>query len=129
MLKAASIGAVIPEEVPDPKAHRIADVIAAYLLDLSDSRRPAGSIKSKKTELQAFAKFCGKVYVEEIKRTDLIAYRNHLLDAGQAPVTALNKLMSVSTWLKKNPVLSVTGLLKAEDWPKKPDTEPRPVHR
>ena len=44
-LKAASIGAVIPEEAPDPRAHRIADVIAAYLLDLSDSRRPLGSIK------------------------------------------------------------------------------------
>lgn len=90
------------------------------------NRRPEKSINSKRTELQEFAKFCEKVYVEEIKRTDLIAYRNHLLDAGQAPVTALNKLMSVSTWPKKNPVVSITGLLKAEDWPRKPDTEPRP---
>ena len=51
--------------------------------------------------------------MEEIKRTDLIAYRNQLLDAGQAPVTALNELMSVTTWLKKNTVASITGLLKA----------------
>ena len=49
-----------------------------------------------------------------------------MLDKRQAEVAALNKLMSVSTWLKKNPVVSITGLLKAEDWPKKPDTEPRP---
>jgi len=64
--------------------------------------------------------------VEQINRTDLITYRNHLLDAGKASVTALNKMMIVSTWLKKNTVVSITGLLKAEDWPDKPDTEPNP---
>jgi len=53
-LNAALIGAVIPEEAPAAKAHRVADVIRAYLADFSDSRRPLGSIKSKKTALQAF---------------------------------------------------------------------------
>jgi integrase len=34
--------------------------------------------------------------------------------------------MAVCTFLKKNPVLSITGLLKAEDWPDDPETEPNP---
>jgi integrase/recombinase XerD len=126
-LKAESQGFLVPEETVDPKkSHRIPEVITAYLADLRLNRRPEKSIKSKKFELEQFARFCGKTYVEEIRRADLIAYRNHLLDAGKAPVTAINKLMSITTWLKKNTVVSITGLLKAEDWPKKPDTEPRP---
>jgi hypothetical protein len=125
-LKAQSQGFVVPEEIVAQNAHRISDVITAYLNDLRLTRRPEKSIKGKKSELEKFAKFCGKVFVEQISRTNLMAYRNHILDAGQAQVTALNKLMSVTTWLKKNTVVSVTGLLKAEDWPKQPDTEPRP---
>jgi hypothetical protein len=126
-LRAQSQGFVVPGDADTRKFHRVVDVIAAYLTDLRENRRPERSIKSKRSELNEFAQFCGKLYVEEIKRSDLISYRNHLLDAGKAAVTVLNKLMSVVTWLKKNPVMSIVGLLKAEDWPKKPDTEPRPT--
>jgi integrase len=125
-LKAQSLGLTVLEEIPNKKFHRIPEVITAYLADLRLNRRPEKSVKSRKTELEQFAKFCGKVYVEEITRTDLIEYRNHLLDSGKAQVTALNKLMSITTWLKKNTVVSIVGLLKTEDWPKKPDTEPNP---
>jgi integrase len=34
--------------------------------------------------------------------------------------------MTVCTWLKKNTVVSITGLLRAEDWLEKKDTEPNP---
>ena len=37
VLNAALIGAVIPEEAPPAKAHRVADVITEYLADLSDT--------------------------------------------------------------------------------------------
>lgn len=126
-LKAQSLGFTVLEENSDiKKFHRIPVIIAAYLADLRLNRRPEKSIRSRKTELEEFAKFCGKVYVEEITRTDLIEYRNLVLDAGKAQVTAVNKLMSITTWLKKNTVVSIVGLLKTEDWPKKPDTEPHP---
>lgn len=125
-LKATSIGAVILEEVDTKKSHRIPDVIAAYLADLRLNRRPERSINSKKTDLNEFAQFCGKTYIEQINRTDILNYRNSLLDAGKAPVTALNKMMTIVTWLKKNPIISITGLLKQEDWPEKRDTEPNP---
>ena len=128
-LKAHSQGFVVPEESKPEnaeKSHRIPDVITAYLTDLRENRRPEKSIKSKKSELELFAKFCDKTTVEQITRKDLIAYKNSLLDAGKAPVTALNKLMTICTWLKKNTVVSITGLLRAEDWPEKRDTEPNP---
>jgi hypothetical protein len=91
-LKAQSQGFLVPEETVDPKkSHRISDVITAYLAASRLNRRPVKSIKSKKFELEQFAQFCGKTYVEDIRHADLIAYRNHhLLDAGKATVTALN---------------------------------------
>jgi hypothetical protein len=89
-LKAQSLGFTVHEENADiKKFHRIPDIITAYLSDLRLNRRPEKSIKSRKTELEEFAKFCGKVYVEEITRADLIEYRNHLFDIGKAQVTAL----------------------------------------
>ncbi len=124
-LKAAAIGAVIPEDETASKSHRITDVIAAYIAGLRENRRPEKSIKAKQAELERFAAWARNIlFIEEINRGTLIAYRNYLLDEGLADVTVLNNLMSVSTWLKKNPVLPVTGLLKAEDWPDKPDTDP-----
>jgi integrase len=127
-LKAASVGAVIVEDVTTPKTtdHRIDTAIEAYLADLTESRRPSKTINSKRTELQAFAKFCGKTHMEQLTRVVLMAYRNSLLDQGYARVTVLNKLMTVVTWLKKNPVHPVSGLLKKDDFPEKPDTEPNP---
>jgi hypothetical protein len=60
-LKAASIGAVLIEDAPTDtkKSHRIEDVIAVYLDDLRLNRRPAKSINSKKTELEAFTNPAG----------------------------------------------------------------------
>jgi site-specific recombinase XerD len=133
-LDAASRGyALLPEETPDvKKSNRIVDVIEAYLADLKESRRAPGAISVKKSELMQFAGICKKVYVEQITRGDLIAYRNHLIDSGLKSKTVLNKLMIVTTWLKKNPVVSVTGLLKGGymkgggDWPDDPETIPQP---
>lgn len=55
-----------------PNGNRLVDVIAAYLKELRDNRRPERSVKSKQTELEEFSNFCSKP-VEEIKRSDLIA--------------------------------------------------------
>jgi hypothetical protein len=71
-LKAQSLGFTVHEENADTKKfHRISDVIAAYLSDLRLNRRPEKTVKGRKTELEVFAKFSGKVYLEEITRADL----------------------------------------------------------
>ena len=80
-------------------SHRISDAIATYLADLRLNRRPEKSVNSKKSELEEFLpSSAGKIYVRrnQADRSEF-AYRNHLLDAGRAQVTALNKLMSVTT--------------------------------
>jgi hypothetical protein len=41
-------------------------------------------------------------------------------------IPSLNKLMTVTTWLKRNTVVRITGLLLGEDWPTKKKTKPRP---
>jgi hypothetical protein len=74
-LKAAELGAVIPEEPvtkPAAEQHRIDTAIKAYLDDLTESRRPLKILKSKRSELKTFAEFCGKTHVEEITRGVLI---------------------------------------------------------
>lgn len=126
-LKAAAIGALIPEEAPAPGAHPISVTVTAYLEALREERRPTKTIKSKETELRDFARRCRKQYVEEITRKDLIAFRNELTDGGYADNTVLNRMMTVVTWLKKNPLHRVTGLLEKADWPDKPQTEPNPA--
>jgi len=118
-------GVIVPELKPN-LAHHVSLTITAYLEQLRENRRPARSIKAKETELRDFARRCRKQYVEEITRKDLIAFRNTLTDEGYANVTVLNRMMSVVTWLKQNPLKPVTGLLKKEDWPDKPDTSPHP---
>jgi integrase len=127
-LFAASKNLLVPE-TPTPetkKYHRIDAVILAYLADLKLSGFPEKTIKAKKFELGEFVKSCGKMYVEQINRVDLLTYKNNLKDAGKQDVTIYNKLMNVSTWLKKNTVVPITGLLRSTDWPKKLDTKPQP---
>ncbi len=121
-------GEQTPVEKRSPANQTVSLDIAVeqYLKELRDNRRPEKSVKSKQTELTEFLSFTKARTLQELKRADLITYRNHLYDEGYAPVTVLNKLMSVVTFLKKNPEVSITRLLKAEDWPEKPETEPNP---
>src|ERR1700675_4219878 len=54
-------GFVFPDErAPESaeKLHRSPDVLTAYLADLRENRRPEKSVKSKRFELEEFAKFC-----------------------------------------------------------------------
>jgi integrase len=127
-LFAASRNLLVPETpaAPETKNHRIDACLATYLADLKLSGFPAKSIKAKKIEIGEFVKFCGKVYIEQISRTDLLTYKNYLRDKGKQDVTIYNKLMNISTWLKKNTVVSITGLLRSTDWPQKLDTKPEP---
>lgn len=110
----------------EAKTHLLSDAIDAYIKELRENRRPEKSVKAKRTELNEFCDYVKDKPLEGIKRADLIAFRNHLHDQNYAQVTVLNKLMSVSTFLKHNPILSIAKLLKADDWPDKPETEPNP---
>ena len=56
----------------------------------------------------------------------MIAFRDRLRAEGLAEWTVESNLMTVITMLKHNPLKRVTGLLKPQDWPEIPDSEPNP---
>ena len=132
-LKAASIGAVIPNEAPlAPKSHRCTDVLTAYLAFLRTTTKrngrkyKEGSITAREANVQEFLKVVGRAYAEQITRTDLLRYKEYLYSRGRANDTVYNKLAVIVTWLKRNPVVSIAGLLKGEDWPVVRQTKAHP---
>jgi integrase len=99
----------------------------AYLDRLIKDKRHEPTIKSKRYELGEFAKFCKRRFVDEITHDDLVDYREHLFACKKSDVTVYNKLITVVTWLKHNPLFPVRGLLKyPDDYPTLEDTVPEP---
>jgi hypothetical protein len=60
--------------------------------------------------------------VEEINRQTLLDFKTSLCAEECVNDTVLNKLMIVTTWLKRNTVVRITGWLLGEDWPTKKKT-------
>lgn len=57
---------------------------------------------------------------------DMLGFRDYLRSDDYAERTVYNYLMTVTTFLKKNGVYRILGLLEAEDWPEIPRTDPGP---
>ena len=110
---------------------RIADAIEKYIDQCwAENNHIAKTVKVKAQELGRFAEFCRvqrkKEHVADLNRADMLAYRDWMFKDRYMPWTVTGDLMGVTTMLKRNPLLSVKGLLKSEDWPDFPDTEPKP---
>ncbi|HEY2352955.1 MAG TPA: site-specific integrase [Candidatus Acidoferrum sp.] len=124
--KANGVQVVEPVRAKTPGRPSIQEAIDAYLDKLTRKKKYEPTIKSKRYELGEFAKFCKRHYVDEITSEDLIDFREHFL-LTKSDRTVYNKLISVVTWLKHNPLLSVRGLLEyPDDYPQKVDTDPEP---
>ena len=55
----------------------------------------------------------------------MIAFRDKVRNEGFAEWTVESNLMTVTTMLRHNPLK--TALLKPQDWPEIPDSDPNPV--
>jgi hypothetical protein len=62
--------------------------------------------------------------MDELASADMLEFRDYLRSEDYAERTVYNYLMTVTTFLKKNGVHRIVGLLEAEDWPEIPRTEP-----
>jgi integrase len=82
--------------------------------------------QGEKFELHRWIGWTKKQHVEELDRSDMIAFRDKLRVEGLAEWTVESNLMTVITMLKHNPLKQVTGLQKPQDWPEIPDSEPNP---
>jgi hypothetical protein len=110
-----------------PGFTRIRGAADAYIDALwAEGNLAPKTIKDKRTEIDCWIGWCGKQHVEELDRSDLIAFRERLRSEGLAEWTVKTKMTTVVTMLKYNPKKQVTGLLKHEDWPEIEDTEPQP---
>lgn len=127
-LAAVAQGFVLPEDRESQQTSRITIQAAldAYLESLRIKNRPQKTIGDKKRDVACFMTFCKKTYMDEIASREMLGFRDHQLAVGYAERTVYNHLMTVTTFLKKNGVYKLTGLLDAEDWPKLADTDPDP---
>lgn len=112
---------------PTPGFTRIKDAIDGYLDALwAESNLTPKTIRGKKFELYRWIGWTTKQHIEELGREDMIAFRDRLLAEGFADRTVESNMMTVTTMLKHNPLRTVTGLLKPQDWVEIPDSEPIP---
>jgi integrase len=123
------------ETAPEPLAQvrpvRIDDAIAAYIEKISKPDkngefRPNKSINAKKSMLEKFHVWSKKSYVKEVDDVVMKAYRDKLLIEEYEPDTVYNKLMTVTTFIKHNPLCPMQAPLPATEFPDKRDTKPDP---
>jgi integrase len=118
---------VVPEPVAITGLTPIQSAVDAYLDGLwAEGNLRSKTIKGKKFELSRWMGWCAKRHVEELDRSDLIAFRDRLIAEGFANWTVGSNMMTVTTMLKHNPLRSITGLLKPQDWVEIVDSEPDP---
>jgi integrase len=110
-----------------PERVTVQQAIVAYLEQLERDKSNERSRRSKSFELGEFRKFCTRTYIDEITHDDMVDFREHLYAQEYADVTVYNKLITCVTWLRHNPLLPRTKLLKfPDDFPDKPETKPEP---
>jgi integrase len=110
-----------------PGYSRLRDAADAYIDALwAEGNLVAKTIKGKKFELYRWIGWAKKQHVDELERSDMISFRDRLRAEGLAEWTVESNLMTVITMLKHNPLKRVTGVLKPQDWPEIPDSEPNP---
>jgi hypothetical protein len=74
------------------------------------------SIKARKANILEFIRLINKPFIEQYTGEDMLHYKEVLYKRGKANDTVGNKLTVVTTWLKHNQLVSITGLLKSSDW-------------
>ena len=112
---------------PIPGFTRIRDAADKYIDTLwAQGNLVPRTIKDKRFEIDRWIGWCGKQHIEELDRSDLIAFRDRLRSEGLAEWTVKTNMTTLVTMLKHNPLKPVVSLLKPEDWPVIEDTEPEP---
>jgi integrase len=130
--RSAGVEVAHSPDSPVPGRVTIQAAINAYLEQLRRDKEYEPTVKAKHSGLKEFSVFCSRRYMDELRREDMIDYREHLKKkknkSGKtlADQTVFNKLICVVTWQKHNPLFSVVGLLKSKDYPEQKLTEPDP---
>lgn len=131
-LKAASMGFEVPAEHTKTNLHHWRDCLNSYIALLRGKTKRNGwkyrekSIREREANIAEFARLIGKPYLENYITADMLRYKEHLYGLGRQNDTVLNKLSAVVTWLKRNGLVSITGLLPVDERPERRDPEGHP---
>jgi integrase len=135
-LLAESQGFTVREEAPvSPEFHRCEEVLKSYLNWLRTTRKKNGrrytesSVVARESDIRKFIAFSGRVYVEQITGADILRYKQSLYDKNRAADTVLNKLICITSWLRKNQVVCIKDLISQDEFPAQRETDPNPYSK
>ncbi len=110
---AADTGITLPQAKPAPGSRPLRDTIDTYLLEVKAHKKPK-TYSAYRTALTYFLESCHKQAVEDITRTDLLAFITFVRKKGQSDRSVTNKFESVMSFLKQQ---KITGLIGKNDRP------------
>lgn len=131
-LRADSLGFTVPNEPSNANLHHWRDCLNSYVTHLHGKTKRNGwkynekSIRERDANITEFARLIGKPFVENYTTADMLRYKEHLYSLGRKNDTILNKLSGLVTWLKRNGVVSITGLLPSDERPERREPEGHP---
>ena len=113
-------------EVPDEQSngmglHHWRDCLDSYVTSLRGKTKRNGwkyndkSIREREATIREFTHLVNKPFVENYTTADMLRYKEHLYSLGRANDTVLNKLSCIVTWLKRNGLVSIVGLLPGDE--------------
>jgi integrase/recombinase XerD len=118
-LNAVNNGVVVVDEGPNSK-RLIATAVADYLDEIKTNKREA-THSAYELALRNFTESCPKAYLEDINRSDLLHYVQHLRDQELSDRTCHNRFEHLLTFLK---AFGIEKLANKRDWPKYVTEEP-----
>jgi integrase len=110
---------VLPENGDGQRS--VAGAVAGFLEETELTKKPK-TLAAYTTALNYFTESCGKFYLHEIERYDLLKFASFLRDEKkQSPRSVYNKFETVMAFLKAN---GIRGLVSKNDWPRYTEEEP-----
>jgi hypothetical protein len=112
--------------------HHWRDCLDSYVTNLRGKTKRNGwkysdkSIREREANIREFTHLVNKPFVEHYTTADMLRYKEHLYSLGRANDTVLNKLSCIVTWLRRNGLVSIVGLLPGDERPERRDTEGHP---
>jgi len=113
LLEAVIEGNAILPEKPAGERIRLADAIAVYMGEVSQSKSESTE-QAYRFSLEKFRDTCGREYVDQLRREDLVRFMSDLRKGGVSDRTVALRLQHLDTFFLK------TGrprLMKPADWP------------
>jgi len=111
---AADAGITLPQSKPAAGSRLLKEVVETYLLEIQAHKKKK-THSAYRTALTYFLESCKKQTLEEIHRTDMLAFKTYLRDKKkQSDRSIANKFENVMSFLKQQ---KITGLIGKNDRP------------